>query len=241
MDIERSIEVMSTQQIHESLGLPDGINVQAVGYKTMNALTNTGDSDWKKDSGLLSIWLLGMFNPSDATTVVIPFVEGDEATMGPIVNDHYFGKVPVERLRIGKGVMYFSGDGRYRSKIGLLPARAKDIIGSYDAESNLLTIVKYSKPEGVDEYVNSLWEMQEEPYRGDVVNSYNDGPPEPGKKPLGPFYELETSSPALALGVGERGTHTQATYHFEGDEAVLTVISTQLLGVSLEEIKKALM
>ena len=44
-----------------------------------------------------------------------------------------------------------------------------------------------------------MWEMQREPFKGDVINSYNDGPPAPGKPPLGPFYELETSSPALSL------------------------------------------
>ena len=239
MDIERSIEVMPVSDAFQSLGLNDNKAVNVVGYKTVNILTNRGDSDWEKETGLLSIWLLGMFNPSDATTVVIPFNEGNEAEMGPVVNDTYFGKVPGERLKIGKGVMYFSGDGKYRSKIGLPPTRAKDIIGSYDAESKTLTIVKYSKPDGAIDYVNSLWELQDEPYSGDVANSYNDGPPEPGKKPLGPFYELETSSPALALGVGESGTHIQETYHFEGDEAVLTGISKQLLGVSLEEIKMA--
>jgi hypothetical protein len=41
--------------------------------------------------------------------------------------------------------------------------------------------------------------------------------------------------------VGESGTHTQETYHFEGDEAVLSMISKKLLGVSLEEIEKALL
>ena len=240
MDIERSIEVMPVLEINKSLGLTANNAVNVVGYKTINTLKNVGETDWKKETGLLSIWLLGMFNPSDATTVVIPFHKGDEAALGPIVNDTYFGKVPAERLKIGDGVIYFSGDGKYRSKIGLPPARAKDIVGSYDAESRILTIVKYSKPEGVSDYVNSLWEIQDEPYGGDVVNSYNDGPPEPGKKPLGPFYELETSSPALGLGVGESGIHIQETYHFEGDEKILSGISKQLLGVTLEEVKKAL-
>ena len=63
----------------------------------------------------------------------------------------------------------------------------------------MLTIVQYSRPTDATTYVNSMWEMQKEPYKGDVINSYNDGPPAPGKPPLGPFYELETSSPALSL------------------------------------------
>jgi hypothetical protein len=68
------------------------------------------------------------------------------------------------------------------------------------------------------------------------VNSYNDGPPEPGAKPLGPFYELETSSPALALPAGESGSHVQYTFHFEGTEKVLNELAQSLLGVSLKEI-----
>jgi len=85
-----------------------------------------------------------------------------------------------------------------------------------------------------------MWEMQDEPYAGDVVNSYNDGPPAPGAAPLGPFYELETSSPAAALGPAETLTHTHTTYHFEGAEGDLDAIARSVLGVSLETIRTAL-
>jgi hypothetical protein len=84
---------------------------------------------------------------------------------------------------------------KYRSKIGLSPKRARKVLGSYDAVNGVLTIVQYNKPEGAADYVNSMWQIQDQPYQGDVVNSYNDGPTAPGGKPLGPFYELETSSP----------------------------------------------
>ncbi len=239
LNIERSIEILSGPDIFNTLGLTANEALKVVGYQTTNTLTNTGKVDWKKETGLLSIWLLGMFNPSDATTIVVPFNEGEANVLGPVVNDEYFGKVPAERLKVGKGVLFFSGDGQYRSKIGLSPDRARDIIASYDANSQTLTVVKYYKPEGVKDYVNSLFEIQEEPYKGDVINSYNDGSPEPGKKPMGPFYELETSSPAMALKVGESGTHIQQTIHFEGDEEHLNEITIKLLGVSIDEIKAA--
>ncbi|MEZ5040204.1 MAG: DUF6786 family protein [Saprospiraceae bacterium] len=234
--IERTIEVLSVAAVFQSLGLAEKEGLKVVGYRTTNTISNQGQEDWKKETGLLSIWLLGMFNPSDATTIVIPFEEGEDAQLGPVVNDTYFGKVPSDRLKVGKGVLFFSGDGKYRSKIGLSPARAKNVAGSYDAKSQILTIVTYNKPDGESEYVNSLWEIQDEPYQGDVINAYNDGPPAPGKKPMGPFYELETSSPALALKVGESGTHIQQTFHFEGAEAALNEMAIQLLGVSLAEI-----
>ncbi len=85
-----------------------------------------------------------------------------------------------------------------------------------------------------------MWEIQKEPFAGDVVNSYNDGPPEPGKKPLGPFYELETSSPAAALAPGASLTHVHRTFHVQGDAKDLDALALELLGVSLATIEKAL-
>lgn len=237
--IERELAVLSTEEIKEALGIDALDSVNKVAYRTTNTLTNTGQHDWKKESGLLSIWLLGMFNPSPNTTIVIPYVSGNETDLGPVVNDNYFGKVPEERLVVKENVMYFSGDGAYRSKIGLSPMRAKNIAGSYDIANGILTIVKYNKPKEVTDYVNSMWEIQEQPYAGDVVNSYNDGAPAPGEKPLGPFYELETSSPALALKTGASGTHVQMTVHMEGDEIHLNHIVKEVFGVSIADIKGA--
>ena len=84
-----------------------------------------------------------------------------------------------------------------------------------------------------------MWEIQNEPYKGDVVNSYNDGPPAPGQPPLGPFYELETSSPALALAPSERYTHLHRTIHVIGPEADLDRIARATLNVSLADMTTA--
>ena len=193
-------------------------------------MTNTGDVAWTKQDGLLSSWILGMYKHSEKTPVLVPYVEGDEAKLGPIVNADYFGTVPADRLKVAEGVIRFSGDGQYRSKIGLTPQRAKAVLGSYDATRQLLTIVQYTKPEGATDYVNSMWELQDEPFKGDAVNSYNDGPPSPGVKPLGPFYELESSSPALALKPGENANHIHRTIHLQGDESAVRTIGQMLLG-----------
>lgn len=240
MGIQREVAVLSKTEVVKELGL-SSLNdaIKTVAYQTTNTLTNVGSSDWKKETGLLSIWLLGMYNHSPNTTIMIPYISGDESELGIPVNDTYFGKVPAERLIIKENIIYFSGDGEYRSKIGLSPMRAKDVAGSYDSKNGILTIVKYNKPEGVTDYVNSMWEIQEEPFAGDVVNAYNDGAPSPGEKPLGPFYELETSSPAMALKSGESGTHIQLTCHFEGDAATLNPIIQKVFGVSAEDIKNA--
>ena len=237
--VDREIRVLEQDEAVEALGITPAKTVKMVAYESNNEMTNTGSRTWEKETGLLSIWILGMFNPSPSTTVVVPFNSGPEDELGPIVNDAYFGKVPADRLVIKENVLFFSGDGQYRSKIGLSPQRAKPIVGSYDAVSKVLTIVQYNKPDGSADYVNSMWELQKQPYSGDVVNSYNDGPAEPGAKPLGPFYELETSSPAAQLSPGETISHTHRTYHLQGPEADLDPIAKATLGVAIAEIKAA--
>lgn len=236
--IDRTIRLLGKKRVNQLLktAIPDSVNM--VAFATNNSITNTGDKPWKKETGLLSIWLLCMLKHSPETTVVIPFKAGPENRLGPKVNDEYFGKVPAERLIVKDDVLFFSGDGQYRSKIGINPKRAKPVCGSYDATQNLLTIVHYNKPRGVTDYVNSMWELQGEPYAGDTVNSYNDGPNESGST-MGPFYELETSSPALELEPGQKVRHIQQTIHLTGPVEELDKIAKTTLGVGLGEIKSA--
>ena len=236
--VRRIIKVMSPGLIDEFIGT-DITGAKAVAYTTINVLTNKGDKAWNKDSGLLSIWLLGMYKPSPGTVVAIPVKEGDDAKLGPQVNDDYFGKVPADRLKVKDNVIYFKGDGTFRSKIGVPPLRSTGVAGSYSPEAKALTLTMYEQPEGVTDYVNSAWAVQEKPFGGDAINSYNDGAPEPGKPPLGPFYELETSTPAAALAPGASITHTQITIHLTGDPAVLDAIAKKHLHATTTEISGA--
>jgi hypothetical protein len=219
------------------LTLPGG--VASVAFESVNTIKNTGRDAWKKETGLLSIWILGMFNASPRATVIVPFKTGPEATLGPIVNDTYFGKVPADRLVVKDGALFFRADANFRSKIGVSPKRAKDVMGSYDAAERTLTLVWFTLPAGATDYVNSMWELQKKPYGGDVVNSYNDGAPNAGAKQLGKFFELETSSPALALAAGASATHVHQTVHLQGDEKALDGIARAALGVGIEQIKTA--
>jgi hypothetical protein len=101
----------------------------------------------------------------------------------------------------------------------------------------VLTIIKYSLPDKPHDYVNSLWQIQKYPYKGDVVNAYNDGPLTAETKGMGSFYEMETSSPAADLKPGESLSHLHKTFHFYGDEKELNEISKKILKVSVAEIK----
>lgn len=239
IDVDRTVRLLSENDVARHLGVAPASSVRAVAFESSNRVTNAGKAAWQPRSGFVSVWILGMFNPSPDTTVALPIAPGPESKLGPAVNDAYFGKVPADRLVVKDSIVYFRGDGQYRSKIGLSPSRALPIAGSYDAAGRVLTLVQYTRPSGARQYVNSMWEIQRDPYSGDVVNSYNDGPPAPGKPPLGPFYELETSSPALGLAAGETYTHVHRTFHFVGPEAELDRIARATLKVAIAEVKDA--
>ena len=145
-------------------------------------------------------------------------------------------RVGVYPLRERDGYLVLSADGQYRSKIGVGPARVRQVAGSYSASANLLTIVQYDESPKGRRYVNSMWETQKDPYGGDVVNAYNDGPTEPGKPSLGGFYEIETSSPAAALAPGASLVHAHRTFHLMGERADLDAVARRVLGVGLGEI-----
>ena len=232
--VERKVSLLSSDEAAQRLGIAPPQGVKWVGFATANAITNLGKSAWTEPKGLVSVWILGMFAPVSGTRVIVPF---EKNAASEIVNDRYFGKVPADRLTVRQsdGFLLFRCDGQYRSKIGLGPARAKPALGSYSDDAKLLTIVLYSKPAAATRYVNSMWEQQKEPYGGDVINSYNDGPTEPGKASLGGFYEIESSSPAAALGPGEKLTHVHQTFHFVGPRDTLDAIARKVLGVSLDQ------
>jgi hypothetical protein len=230
--IERQVSLLEMETVEEFLGVDIPSDLSCVAYQTDNIITNIGDDAWEKQSGLLSIWMLCMFNPTPTTTVFIPYKTEEE---GVIVNDDYFGKVPEDRLIVDNGTIFFKIDGKHRSKIGLPYNRATSLCGSYDSDKKVLTLLWCSLPDGPAEYVNSKWGNQEDSYNGDAINSYNDGPVEDGSI-MGPFYEIETSSPGAELQPSESLKHTQRIMHFEGDEAELEKIVNELFNLELTEI-----
>ncbi|MFT7034315.1 MAG: hypothetical protein ACJA2S_002829 [Cyclobacteriaceae bacterium] len=238
LNVKRKVTLLDKSMVSVNLDTAIPANVALVGFESENILTNKGENAWDKNSGMLSIWILSMLNPSPETTVVIPFKKGSEDELGKIVTDDYFGKVPAERLVVKDGVLFFKADGRLRAKIGISPQRALPISGSYDATNGVLTIAQFTIPENNTDYVNSLWEIQEEPFEGDAVNAYNDGPLEDGGQ-LGPFYEIESSSPAAALSSGESLTHVHRTYHFKGSPSDLNDLAVTLLAVDIATIEGA--
>ncbi len=233
LDIKRTVELLDKNSVEKNLQITIPSGVQYVAYESNNQIKNTGNEEWKKEDGLLSIWLLGMMNPTPQTKVMIPFVPKQNAKS--YITDDYFGEIPKDRLLVKDSILFFRCDGKSRGKLGISPMIAKPIVGSYDFEKNVLTILIPEVHNG-DRYVNSKWEIQKEPYSGDVINSYNDGPLADGSQ-LGPFYEIESSSPAKELQPGETQSYHQLTCHFQGDYSSLKELAKQLLSVNLDEVK----
>lgn len=219
VEVKRKIRLLSQNDLERRLSLPQ--NVTWVGYESSNTVTNKGKQPWTKEKGLFSIWLMGMFPANESVTTIVP-LKGKN----PTVNSDYFEALDSSRLQIKDSVVFFKTDGKYRSKIGVPYENSKDIIGSYDAKNKVLTVLIFKLPSNKMPFVKSAWKKHELPYEGDVTNSYNDGP-------KGAMYELESSSPALELKPKESYTHTQQTWHFQGEESDLKKVAKDILGVEL--------
>ncbi len=131
--IERKINLLDHKATGKSLGMDLPGSVKSVAYQTDNVLSNLGNHAWTRETGMLSVWMLSMLNPSPEVTIFIPYIIDAENKQGTIVHDDYFGKVPSDRLLVEKGIIYFKADGKFRSKIGIPPQRASEFSGSYDA------------------------------------------------------------------------------------------------------------
>jgi len=235
--VNRKIDLIDASRAGELLGESvDGLDI--VAFESVNVLTNAGEAPWTRDTGLLSVWILGQYKPLPRGKVIVPFRPGSDADLGPAATTDYFGPLPVERCTVADDHVLFTCDGGCRSKIGVSPRRARDVVASYDADAGVLTIVQFALPVGAEHlpYVNSLWQVQDDPFAGDVINSYNDGEVYPGAGQLGPFYEIETSSPAAELPPGESVTHVHRTMHFAGDRGKLADLAQAVLGVDIGRI-----
>ncbi len=194
-------------------------HAKSIAYESTTTITNAGANAWTRESGMPSIWILAMFAPAADAKIVIPYRRDAN---GAILNDAYFGKIASDRLHVdeARACVVLTADGKSRGKIGLSPARTTGVLASYVPSTRTLTVVRTAPPDPSKPYVDNLWEKRANPYDGDAVNAYNDGPTEPGKGSLGGFYELETSSPAAELAPGASLTHTHSTLHVLVDDDV---------------------
>ena len=233
IEVERKIELLKENYVSNFLSNSFSNKLSYVAYKTDTKMTNIGKENWSKESGLISLWDLGCYHPTPKTTVIIPLKGNPEnATV-------YFTEIDSTRIVIRDNFLFYKADANYLNKIGTLPENTLPYFGSYSPELNSLTIVKFSFNSLDKEYVNAHPVHVKNQYTGDVINVFNDGKwGEVG--PFGPFYELETSSPAKELKVGESLSHFQEVYHFNASKKELNKITEQILGISLLQVENAL-
>lgn len=234
--VERTIKILDRPEITRLSSMKDLSTVQMVGYETENILTNKGNHQWTAETGMPCIWILDMFKPSPETVIVVPFRNMTNKDFSKIATTNYFGEIPKDRLRHSDSLLFFRADGKSRGKIGVTAVNAKYFAGSYDAGKKVLTIIQYDLNQGA-RYLNQEWNTIKPAFSGDAVNAYNDGPLANGTQ-MGPFYEIESVSPAAFLKPGESLVHKQTVLHFTGNEQDLDKLAIAVLGISLEEIGK---
>ena len=230
--LQRDIEILEPADIKQMLGINDpGTAIKSVGFSATSTIINSGTTAWDKTSGAPCLWNLDMFTPSPKTVIVVPF---QEKATGKIATTNYFGEIPKDRISYKSGVLLFKADGKSRGKLGIPPNRAKNMAGSYDDANQVLTITLFDLDSKAD-YLNQEWKPDTEPFTGDAVNAYNDGPLANGSQ-MGPFYEIESVSPAAFLKPGEGLSHKHSVFHFTGDKEGLNKIALKTLGISLNDI-----
>jgi hypothetical protein len=237
MLVDRTIKILDNSQINNNLGVILDTAVKAVGYETANVLTNKGSFEWTETMGMPCMWLLDMFKPTPATVIVVPFKNAGTEPFNKVATTNYFGEIPTERITHTNEVLYFRADGKSRGKLGITPVKAKPMAGSYDAQNKVLTITMFDV-EPAAKYLNQEWNTTKPTFSGDAVNAYNDGPLADGTQ-MGPFYEIESVSPAAFLQPGQSLSHKHSVYHFTGNEQGLDAIARKMFGVGLEDIKTA--
>ena len=236
LNVNRKIHLLNQDDVQNILGIKLTDNIKTVAYSTQNTIQNMNDFAWTKKTGTICIWILDMFNVSPKALTIIPFFEGPEDLFGKIATTDYFGEIPVDRIKIKNSNIYLKTDGNCRNKLGLNPKRTKAIAANYNPELKRLTITTFDvDPNGV--YLNQEWNPAKDPLIGDALNAYNDGPLEDGSI-MGPFLEVESTSPAAFLKPGQTQEHIHNVFHFVGDDNDLNTISKPLLGVTIQEIKQ---
>jgi hypothetical protein len=234
LNVVRDIEILEPDSIKKMLGINFDNKVKSVAFKTTNTLINTGPIPWTKITGAPCLWNLDMFTPSPGVVIVVPYNANDT---GKVATTNYFGEIPKDRIKYNNGILLFKADGHSRGKLGLPPNRAKNLVGSWDAQNHVLTIAQFDvDPKAT--FLNQEWRTDRNPFSGDEVNAYNDGPLADGTQ-MGPFYEIESVSPAAFLKPNAGLTHHHSVFHFTGDPGELNEIALKTLGISLQDIQSA--
>lgn len=230
MTLYRNVRILEKQEIEGLLSIQIPGRISFIGYQTAHRLQNTDSVQWKKDSGLASIWSLSTFKGTDRSVTFIP-IKGHSGK--PVFQ--YMGKPGNDRFVVHDNVVWYRTDGKFRSKIGIPPNLSKGLFGNYQPEINMLRIIQFQQS-GDSLYFNSNVFEQRNPYDGEAIAVYNNGPMNLSVGKENSFFELESASPQKELLPGESVSHFHRVFQFIGEKAELDRISQEVLGISLADI-----
>src|SRR4029077_1122354 len=71
--VERTVSALSADQVAARFGEAPPPRVHWVAFESANRITNIGQRAWTREGGLVSVWILGMYNPAPDARVIVPF------------------------------------------------------------------------------------------------------------------------------------------------------------------------
>jgi hypothetical protein len=234
--VERRISLIASCPYASEIPGP----VESVAFQSDNIVTNVGASPWSRKNGTLAMWCLGQFVEHPRLSVIVPIRPAVGVLPSSPTVDEYFkdfclgGSFPSDRRLSFDDYVLLKADGRVRGKIGVKKEHATGRLGSYNPNDDHLIIVDHDfYPEL--EYAAGYWRSYDDPFNGDALSVYIDGPQEAGG-PDGFSYELETMSPALFLPPGESFAYRNRTFHLRASRKAIGMVCKRFLKADIEKM-----
>lgn len=239
------VEIRRTVSILEACPYANefGADVDFVGFQSDNTVINVSDRPILRETGPLTVWLLGHYLPHKRCIVIVPFQPGPEAKLGPPLRDEFVkffcigSKVPANLRWYGNDYALIKADCATRCKFGIGRPRAIGRSGSMDLDTNELVIVDNDFYPEMD-YATNYWRKADDLFDGDAVNICIDGPAgEEGpvfSEPDNMAYEIENVSPALFLHPGQSYVSRARTFRLRGKQEAIDAICRRFLRAERE-------
>jgi hypothetical protein len=187
--------------------------VKFAGFEFTHSILNLGTTTWGREVDFMGLWSLVQINPGG--TLLVP-LKPDV----PAAYRNYFNIFTVSHLQATKALLRVKIDGKFRGKLGIAPAAARDWLGYLcDRGPNSYLIIKQFLVDPTGIYLDHPW-GQTAAY-GDPVQLYNDD----GK--MGGFGEMECHAPANVLKPGEQQDFSADIRFYTGPIQDLLEFATQ--------------
>ncbi|MBR4598087.1 MAG: hypothetical protein IKO42_06815, partial [Opitutales bacterium] len=199
MRASREISFISKENAQNILKVEIPESVKMVAFQSANKITNIGAAAWGEKTGYLNLAVVSTFHANKTTFAFIPFNQGDPKNLGTIITDLYNESPIGERLSVAQDFVRMRLDGSKLGEIFMNPKRSRGVMGFYDSERNLLTIITYVPPSAPKKYLVPYWRRTNDLLGGDALSLFNNGPANHDTFYADKLFKATTYSPALAL------------------------------------------